>query len=523
MTKYAKLIFITLGIFLIAFAVTVFYVNTTVKSKINHFLENRLPPHITSTQGKIDVNTFDGTVTLSDVLVKIKNKNDTLTHTFVTLKKLVVEDVGYWDYIINKKIKVEDIKLKDPNITYYKDKVALKKDTLISPPIKLFKPFLIDELNLENATFTIIQKEKDSLFLQTKNTNIKIDNIEISKETLRNKIPVKYSSYKTTADSIFVKISPYENVTVNSLNIKNNKVSLQDINLKTKYSRKALSKILTKEQDHFNVHFNEIQISEVDFGFKKNRLFIKSPSIIIDTPNASIYRDKLVADDPTIKNLYSKMLRKATIDLTINKVAINNGEISYTERVKEDNSGGTIDFSKINATITNASNTYTAPQKTEIDIKAIFMKDTPFKSQWSFDTNNPNDQFLFKTEIGKMTASDLNLFMKPNLKVALEGTTNKTYLTISGNNNQANIAMRMDYDKFKINILNKNGNKKNKIFSAIANIFIKKNSNESKDDFREGKGTATRDKTKSFFNYVWLNIRAGLISVLTGIGTTDNK
>lgn len=518
MSKFFKIFLISCLILLAIFIIATLFVNITINNKITTFLETRLPSNITQTHTDLNVDTFDGTVTLNNVIVNLKNKSDTLTHTIVKLDQLIVEDVSYWDYLFNDEIHIEDIKLKKPEITYYKDKLVLNKDTVREAPIKLYKPILIDELSIDNTNFTIIEKGKDSILLYTKNTTIEIDDLLISKETLLNKIPVTYSEYEAQSDSIFVKISPYENVTFGDLNIKDHQVSLNNIQLKTKYSRKTLSKIIKIERDHFDVTFNAINIKDVDFGFNNNnnKLFVKSPHVSLENPNAIIYRDKLVADDPTIKSLYSKMLRDMNIDLTIDEVAIKNANLTYTERVKEDNSGGTINFSKLYTTISNASNTYPASQKTRLDIQAVFMKDTPFTANWEFDTTNTNDQFSFKAEIGKMTASDLNTFMQPNLNVKLEGTTNKTYFTINGNNTSSNIDMRMSYDDFKVNILQKEGKKKNKLFSAIANIFIKKDSDKTEDGFREGSGTATRDKTKSFFNYLWLNIRNALKNTLMG-------
>lgn len=67
-----------------------------------------------------------------------------------------------------------------------------------------------------------------------------------------------------------------------------------------------------------------------------------------------------------------------------------------------------------------------------------------------------------------------------------------------------------------MSVLNKKGNKKNGFLSAIANIFISKDSDKSEQEFRKGSGEVTRDKTKSFFNYLWLNAQKGLKSSLTG-------
>jgi len=288
------------------------------------------------------------------------------------------------------------------------------------------------------------------------------------------------------------------------------------MHLKTKFSRQRLSQIIPKERDHFDVTFNRLTVKDIDFGFANRTLFVTSPIINIDTPQAVIFRDKTVTDDTTIKPLYSKMLRDLNFDLTVDQLKFNNGSITYTEKVKEDNSGGTINFTDMSTTIANVSNTYNSPTKTAIDIDAIFMGTTRFKVQWDFDVNSEADQFLFKAEIDALKALELNKFTQPNLKVKLEGRTNKTYFTISGNNNTSQIDMRMNYDDFKVAILNKEGKEDKKILSAIANIFIRKDSNKEKDNFREGSGTATRDKTKSFFNYLWLNVKEGLIQTLTG-------
>ena len=517
MTKTIKLISISILIILSLFIGITVFVNMKIQQKVENFLQTRLPQNISQTHRNMDVDTFEGTITISDLLVHLKNKSDTITHTTIGMDKLIIEDVSYWKYLFKDEIHIEDIKFKSPIITYHKDKVIINKDSERIAPIKLFKPIIIEKLSIDNTTLTIFEKGKDSVLVHTSNTTIEIDDILISKETLLQKIPATFSEYKVTTDSIFVKISPYENVTAQNLTIKDQQVSLENIALKTKYSQKELSKIITEERDHIDLEIKNITLIDIDFGFIDNKkLFVKSSNISIEKPVASIYRDKLVSDDTTIKKLYSKMLRETSIDLTIDKIALNDGSLIYTERVKQDNTGGTIDFKNLSATILNASNTYTSNKKTFIDIEAIFMKNTPLKANWEFDTTNKNDQFIFKAEIGSLKASDLNTFMKPNLKVQLEGITNKTYFTISGTNNTSKIDMRMSYDNFKVNILNKNGNKKNKFLSAIANIFIKEDSKNNNQEFRDGSGVASRDKTKSFFNYLWLNIRSGLLNTLTG-------
>jgi hypothetical protein len=144
------------------------------------------------------------------------------------------------------------------------------------------------------------------------------------------------------------------------------------------------------------------------------------------------------------------------------------------------------------------------------------METTPLKVEWDFDVNDTSDTFIFKADLGKMPAERMNLFTQPNLKVQLVGEVLQTYFTMQGNPNQSRIDLKLKYDNFEVKVLDKKGQKINKFLSSIANLFIKKDSETSEDDFREAYAEVERDKTKSVFNFLWLNVKAGLLEAMTG-------
>lgn len=236
--------------------------------------------------------------------------------------------------------------------------------------------------------------------------------------------------------------------------------------------------------------------------------------ISLTAPSLEIYRDKLVVDDLKTKPLYSKMLRDLSFELTVDSLKITDGKIKYEERQNAENMGGSINFENLNAEMANVSNTYKSPTKTEIKIKSNFMGKTPITVNWSFDVQNTEDQFQFRAEVGQLVAERLNSFTEPNLKVMLEGNTNKTYFTIDGNNTSSTIDMKINYSDFKVTLLQKDGKDKNKFLSTIANIFISKNSEKKDEFYKEGKANATRNKSKSVFNFLWINVKEALIKIL---------
>ncbi len=517
--RILSIIILSLGALFIIATISVNYI---IKNKIENFINTRLPDNILQSYKDLTVQTFEGSIIISEAAVILTNKNDTLKHTFIQVETLKISDISYWDYLVNDKIHIETILLERPKIAYHKDRLKHSQDTLRKPLMRLYKSVFVDNLEINDGNFAMYEKEKDSTILLAKHISLKVRDIELDNATLSRKLPIQFKEYAAEGDSIFVKVSPYENLTVNHFNIKDKKATFSTFQLKTKYSRSQLSQIIRKERDHYNLQIEELSIANIDFGFIFNdKFFAKSDLVIVNSPDLDIYRDKLVADDPTFKPLYSKMLRDLPFEMTVDSLKILNGLIKYSEKVKTENNGGSINFSNLNAAISNVSNTYVEPVKTEAHINAHFMEKTPFSVDWSFDVQNPNDQFLFKADVGALRAEKMNSFTQPNLRVKLEGNTNKTFFTIDGGNNTSVTDMKINYTDFKVTVLNKDGENKNRLLSTIANIFISKDSQKKNDFYREGTAEATRDKSKSFFNYLWISVKNALIKSLTGKNKKD--
>ena len=317
---------------------------------------------------------------------------------------------------------------------------------------------------------TLYEQGKDSTKVYATGLTIEVEGIKVDNQTVIRKIPFDYKHFEATSDTIFVKVGPYENLTVEDLLVENNKALFKQVKLITKYSKKELSRIISKERDHYDLSLQSLSIEDFDFGFNAEGFFAKSKKVTLESPALEIYRDKLVADDLKEKPLYSKMLRELPFALTVDSLKITDAKIKYEERQKAENMGGSINFENLDAAIANVSNTYKSPTKTNLKIKANFMGETPFTADWSFDVQNEHDQFIFKANAGPLVADKMNSFTEPNLKVRLEGRTNRTYFTIDGNSENSKTDMKLNYSNFEVIVLQKDGKTKNKVLSAIANI-----------------------------------------------------
>lgn len=131
----------------------------------------------------------------------------------------------------------------------------------------------------------------------------------------------------------------------------------------------------------------------------------------------------------------------------------------------------------------------------------------------SFNVMDESDAFEIKGSIFNFDVSKINLFALLYMNMKVNGIFDELLSNIDGNKSTSNGTFAMEYDDLKITVL-KNGKKerkKNKILTAIGNLFVKKDSNDTTEEVAI---TAERDEEKSFFNYLWLNISDGLKKIL---------
>lgn len=502
---------ITLGILTL---IGVVIANIILEKKLDNHLQNNLPSSLKVSYKKLSINSLGGSVSIKNPEIIIQNKEDSLMHTSIIIDKLSITDISYWKYLFKNEIHVDKIILENPIITHYKNRKTQSQDT-VNPETQMERPIFIKQLAIDNTRLTVYESAKDSIKFHTQDFSIKFNDIKISQETLSQKVPFKYTQMEAKGDSTFLKANPYESLTMESFSIKNRNVYFNNLNFKTKYSKAELSRVINVERDHYNLSLKTLNIQDFDFGYKEDSLlFVKSSRISLNTPYLDIYRDKLVTNDTSIKPLYSRSLRELPFQLTIDSVLIKDGALKYTERVNKENTGGHIQFKNLNADISNLSNTYKAPVKTEIKIKADFMKKSSLSVDWSFDVQDLSDHFVFKADLDPLAASEMNQFTEPNLNVLLEGQANKTYFTIDGNDSKSKTDLKINYSNFKVTVLQKDGDKKNEFISAIVNIFVSKDSDQKKEKFREKTGEAERNKTKSIFNFLWISVQSALQKIM---------
>lgn len=412
----------------------------------------------------------------------------------------------------------EDLELENPTVWLQKGitQNLEKNDRQQTENKEMPLPFSLASISVNDAQVTLLNHD-NSPHLQVEDFNISLNEVLVNTSTLQQMIPCQFSNLEFDSKSLQYQLNGFDLLTYKSVSLKNNELQIEDVAIKTIYSKTELSRVISKERDHMDLEMPLVTLKDFYFNVIDTTFQVSGSDIIIENPVLKVYRDKLVADDTSIKPLYSKSIRSIPFPLTLDSLHVNNATITYEEKVRVKQPAGVIHFSNLNASIGNLSNTYAiGEKKTTIHINSIFMNESPLKIDWSFDVNDIRDTFQIQGELGALNATKMNSFTKASLNVQLEGKLKKTFFNIHGNDNSSSVVLRISYDNFKVEILNKE-NKRNWILSTVANIFVKKDTDSKEGTFKEGNATATRNKDKSFFNYLWISIQEGLKDVMVAI------
>lgn len=436
---------------------------------------------------------------------------------FVTVDKLEVNGVSYYNLIKDGNFVIDDVVFNEIDASYHQRKDTLKTQEKSNNNFE--KTIKVKNFQINNAIVNLY-KENDSLEFSTKNLYLKLSNSHLNSETLASKIPFKFGSFELDSDDIYLNMNEYEALNISSISFKE-KLIIKDFSIQSKYTKADLQSVIEKERDHIDLKVPAIEINGFKIDSKQDSLLVEIKSGIFKDLKLNLYRNKLMPDDFTIKKMFGEKVHELPFSLHIPEITIKNGEVRYAELVAEKTKAGEIFFTELNSKITNISNINT--NEILFNNEAKLMGVAPINVKWSFYKANDKNVFKASGSIYNFEAESVNAFLKPNLRAEAEGSINELYFTVSGDDYAATGDMKMNYEDFKFVVLKKDRLGVNKVLTLLGNIFTNDGSQTDAKGYRHGQVDVERDPTKSFFNYLWINVKSGILSTMTGNGKKDKK
>ena len=500
-------------VFLVAVSIGLnFWINAKLPQLISD--ENDSPYHIQYKE--LDISLFSKTIVSRGITIVPKERaKDSLRKNgiFGSVERIMIDDFSVLSLLFSNKIEANTIYIKGPNVTLFKDndKTINSAKSIGSKVVKPFQQIIkVDNINLEQGRFFIINLEHNKTLFSVQNVTIQLDDIVISDETLVRKIPFTYSKYAFSCDSLCYQTDDLYHIKSDKVNTTNVGLEVNNFSMVSVFNRRQFVNQLVKEKDLYTLKVAKIAIRNMDWGFDEKVLFFKTNQILIAQADANIYRSKIPDDDPSIKPLYNKLLRELPFTLKVDTLNISDSRLVYEEEKSIAKGAGKLEFTSFNlqATHLNSGFQQTKLPDVKIAIDCKFMKTSPMKVDWHFNPMDKSDGFSIKGRILNFDTDQLAVFTKPYLNATTKGTLDQVYFNFAGNDNQATGDFALKYHDLKVKLYQKkNQEKESKFKSWIGNLLL---SDDSKGELLEHGFAVRRIKEKSFFNYLWLCIADGL-------------
>ncbi len=487
---------------------------------LSYYISKKLPAILQAEKGMpynlsykdLDIDLLSGSFTMYNANLAPKDSvgSSLQSGAFAAVKSIKVEHFDIWALLTDNRINVKKVIIDSPEVTLYPRKKKYNTDDDLKP----FKNAIrTGSLEIRNGRFKMVDSLKGITLSATK-INFELTNIRIDSATVEKNIPVRYRDYKFECDSLFYRAGIFYDITADKFISSDSTVAVTNFKMIPKQNRVQFTQMMPKEKDQFAIVAEKISVPNADWGYINDTLYVHSPEVVLEKVNANIYRNKLPKDDPTIKKLYSEMLRSLKFDLKVDKLLLKNSTIVYEEQIDFKRPPAKVSFSKFYATV---SNIYSPVRKeklpnTTIDVQCLFMKSTPLKVNWSFNTLDKSDSFTIVGRLKDIRSEEVNPVSKPLMNVTTTGDLNEIYFTFNGNRDRGTGDFAIKYDDLKVEIYDKDDLKdKKELVSAIGNLLVK---DDSKGKLKEVHIGVDRGKDKSVFNFLWKFVQEGLVQTI---------
>lgn len=275
--------------------------------------------------------------------------------------------------------------------------------------------------------------------------------------------------------------------------------------------------------DYITLSSGAIRFTDFDLEKYRNDSALFANTISITNPVITIYRDKQPPFlSGIIKPLPVNSIRRISLPVSVSRVNIINGNLSYSEKNAKSGAEGTVSLTRINGALSNIKNRGIGLNDSlGLALSAYLMDSALLDLKVKESYSDSLAGFLMTLQMKPTSLTFLNPVIAPLSNVIItSGTIDSLHLRAIGREHLALGEMNMYYHDLKIKLV-KAGEPdkttfKTRVASFLANALVIKKNNSG----RTGLVYFERLRDRSFFNYLVKMIFSGMA---TSIGVKKNK
>ena len=501
----------------------------------------------------VHVNALTGISSLNDVkifpdsvvynrMVDTQRAPNNLYH--IKLKKLAIRNFHPWRLWRYKRLNIDLLLFDNPCIVmtnrqfnFNEAQFSPSKRSPFDYISKYLKELRIQTINFKNASFKYVNNNNpEAPKIDTvSNLNVTLKDWLIDAHSAADKsrtyllkdVVINLNDYNyATADSLyFIKLNQLD------FTASSGKLNIKSLSVEPRYSERLFGSTLGYAKDRYCIQLSDVGFTGIDLPLYvlKQELFAKEMNIA----NGSL---AVVNNNTLPKKIENKtghyphqQLQKASGKLSIEKLNLNNIDISYAEFDRDGKNKGLITFEHTWGTVSNVTNVEKAKAKNHFmiaDLTSSVMGAGKLDVNFKFDLTAKDGAFSYSGALVNMEGKALNRITKPlGLVKVNSGHIDKLAFNLKANDQVAKGELSFAYKDLSVAILKKVKGEdrlvKQGLISFLANALVINSDNPNAAGvFVNAPVTHVRVETASFFNFIWKTLFQG---VKYSVGLTPEK
>lgn len=513
--KYSHKILTTAFILIVA-VVSFFLIGDAVLSGIiRKKLEKEPVASIRITSKSVEASLWHGRIVLGEVEL-----TDTSGLGQVSIPKVEFGGFKLWRLLIHREIVLKSVEVLRPTIemTLTNDSVSVDKDSAG----EFSQAFRLRHVKFVDARINVLQKgaeTNDTIF----STRLDLDFWDLGTSTSQEKYGYESLSFNrlrlVLQQGNYLLPGGLYAVDYDTLDFDSEKRLLNgaQINLRSRDGKYEIGRNRGVETDWFDIAVTRISLSEIRLDALLNDTAVVFSKAQIVGLNVKSFRDKRLPFPvkPDTK-LLRGMLNNLPVALHVDSVLVNDGTISYAERVKDSTDEGEVVFSQVQGQLFCLSTIERLiGRKTTMHVEAQAMERGLLTADFVFPNKKFPNNYQVSGTLGEMDIEAFNPMLVQNAAVRVEtGNLKRLAFNFTYDDDRSSGDLLFEYDNLKVHILDKEDRTNKKVQSFFTNVLVLQKENIRDDrSFREGTIAFERDKKKSLFNYWWKSLLSGIKSI----------
>ncbi|WP_126652819.1 DUF748 domain-containing protein [Chryseobacterium aureum] len=306
MGKWVKRLLITFGILAGILLAANFGLNIWLKTQLPHYIKKNTAYKVSYKTLDVDLGT--GNIFATGISVNSKDPQNTdvigLQGTIDTLK---ISRFGIYDALFNKRISSSDLLLATPNLNVILAKPVDRKTG------KKRNPVLFENIRINKGKIAVFRHTKQK-FLSVQQLDLFVENLQMTEESVENKLPVVFDSYSIKGEKFFFRPDETYAVTINKINTSDGQMSVENFKLTPLLSFAQFKKFYPQKTQLFEFAVPKMEFKDVVLN--KNKVSLANADF--QNPAFTVYHTGVKA---------RKSEKKSNFEVDLNNVKLNNAVI----------------------------------------------------------------------------------------------------------------------------------------------------------------------------------------------------